>query len=121
VVNILLVFIGGAAGALSRYFIGQAINERLMRLFPWGTFIVNITGCIIIGMISAQVSHLGSSAFLLSDVGFVGAYTTFSSLTYETLRLVESSGLIRGLINPALSMVIGLLAVYLGLRLGAIV
>lgn len=116
--HIILVFLGGSLGAAARYGLGQWINARTLGSFPWGTFVVNISGCLAIGAVSAHAAQLGGPAFLLVDVGFVGAYTTFSSLSYETLRLISNEGWARGLLNPLASLVLGVAAVWAGIRLG---
>jgi CrcB protein len=116
--HIILVFLGGSLGAAARYGLSQWVNARTLGSFPWGTFVVNITGCVMIGVVSAQASRLGGTAFLLIDVGFIGAYTTFSSLSYETLRLMGAEGWVRGLLNPLASLVLGVAAVWAGIRLG---
>lgn len=119
--NVLFVFLGGVLGALSRYYLGRTVNRSVSRLFPWGTLVVNLSGCLVIGIISQNLTFLGARGYLFTDIGFVGAYTTFSSLSYETIQLVESIGLARAMINPLLSLCGGLAAVWIGMRLGMLV
>jgi CrcB protein len=116
--NIVVVFTGGAMGAVSRYLISSNVNQRAQRRFPLGTFTVNLIGSIIIGIIAQRAQDLGTQVVLWADVGFVGAFTTFSSLAYETVILLEQGFYLEALPNPTLSVILGLCGVSLGFWLG---
>ncbi|MDN5698232.1 MAG: fluoride efflux transporter CrcB [Rubrobacter sp.] len=115
--NTLLVAAGGAVGAALRYLLGGWMQSRLGPEFPWGTFIVNVSGCLLIGAVLGLVERgaLPSEARLFLAVGVLGGYTTFSTFGYETLRLVESGETIPALFNAVGQLALGLVAVYLGL------
>ncbi|MEI7832965.1 MAG: fluoride efflux transporter CrcB, partial [bacterium] len=88
--------------------------------FPWGTFVINISGCFILGLFATIVSERVIPApqlRLLVSIGFVGAYTTFSTFEYETLRLAEGGSMLRALANILASVLVGFLAVWLGAKL----
>ena len=113
----LMVAIGGTAGALARYWLGLALHSLLGSRFPFGTFVVNITGSFIVGFVMAVLGdQISASANwrLLIVVGFLGAYTTFSALEFETLAMIQSGRGLSALSYVVLSCVIGLAAVWLG-------
>ncbi|HEX3723176.1 MAG TPA: fluoride efflux transporter CrcB [Nitrolancea sp.] len=114
--NTLLVAIGGAIGAAGRYLIGGWVQSLAGTGFPAGTFFVNVTGSLIIGVILGLVERgaLSSQARLLLAVGLMGGYTTFSSFSYDNLGLLQSGETGRFLLNIAGQLVIGLFAAYLG-------
>jgi CrcB protein len=114
--NILLVAIGGAVGSVGRYLIGGWVQSLAGSGFPAGTFFVNVTGSLIIGVILGLVERgaLSSQARLLLAVGLMGGYTTFSSFSYDSLGLLQAGETGRFLLNIAGQLVIGLLAAYLG-------
>lgn len=110
----------GAAGALARYALGRVLRGW-STAFPWGTFIVNASGALAIGMVGAVADRAGMLApFLRLDVmtGFIGAYTTFSTLTLETVMLAETAPLAAGLYVVG-STAAGLVAVWVGALVGA--
>ena len=114
--NVLLVAIGGAVGAATRYLAGLWIAARLGASFPWGTFFVNVTGSFLIGIVLVLVERgtLPAEARLFLAVGILGGYTTFSSFSYETLQLLNGGDVVPVLFNTLGQLLIGLLAVYLG-------
>jgi CrcB protein len=117
----LAVALGGALGALSRYGLDRAIERRAVSLFPWSTFAVNVTGCLAVGfLIAALVDRHHAPAWLRAGLvlGFVGAYTTFSTFAQETLDLVEERHVALALANAVGSVGLGLAAVALGAALG---
>ena len=120
--NVLLVATGGAIGAAARYLAGLWIAARLGTSFPWGTFFVNVTGSFLIGIVLVLVvgGTLPAGARLFFAVGILGGYTTFSSLSYETLQLLAGGGNVVGpvLLNTLGQLLAGLLAVYLGVVVG---
>lgn len=111
------VFVGGMLGAMARFGVGQWIGRRVNGSFPFATLAVNISGAFILGWLSA-LPELPAPFVQFGEMGWVGAYTTFSTLSYETYRLIESRLLMAALFNPLLSLTLGLGAVFLGQRLG---
>lgn len=115
------IAIAGALGALARYGIGGLILTRTGRTFPWETFVVNISGSFILGLLfTVMAEQLTTASWLRAAVtiGFVGAYTTFSTLEFETYRLMENGALGLAAANLLGSVLAGLLAVYLGIVAG---
>jgi CrcB protein len=115
--NILLIGAGGFLGALARYAVALWIGQRWGRSFPLGTFIVNISGSFLIGLLMSLFTErflVNPQWRLLLVVGFLGAYTTFSTFEYETGTLLkDGEWLIAGL-NVTVSVVAGLLALKCG-------
>jgi CrcB protein len=119
----LWVGLAGFVGANARYWIGGWVQSRCGPGFPWGTFAVNVSGSFLLGLVMAIISERtslpGMTALrLIVAVGFVGAYTTFSTLEYETLALLTTSGWPRALANILGSVAAGLAAVAAGAWLG---
>lgn len=119
--NYLLVGIGGFLGAVSRYAVSGWVHRWLNNpWFPYGTLTVNILGCFLIGILGgmAESRHLFSPEIrLLTMVGFLGGFTTFSSFGYESLGLLRDGQFAGMLWNLGLHIVLGLFAVWLGLNL----
>lgn len=115
--NTLLVAAGGAVGAALRYLLGGWIASRLGPDFPWGTFLVNVSGCLLIGGVLGLVERgaLPAEVRLFAAVGVLGGYTTFSTFGYETIRLLEGGELLPAALNAFGQLALGLGAVYLGL------
>jgi CrcB protein len=114
--SVLYVALGGAIGAAARYLAGLWIAAHLGAGFPWGTFFVNVTGSFLIGIVLVLVERgtLPAEARLFLAVGILGGYTTFSSFSYETLQLLNGGDVVPVLFNTLGQLLIGLLAVYLG-------
>ena len=114
--NVLLVAIGGAIGASTRYLLGGWIQSQAGSPFPWGTFIINISGSLLIGIVFgfAERGFLSANARLLLATGILGGYTTFSTFSFETMSLLISGGKGMALLNTVGQTVVGLLAVYTG-------
>ncbi len=113
--------LGGALGAISRYAVGIFFCERFGTRFPYGTLAVNISGCFAVGLIVALLdarSDMPSFWRYGVPVGFVGAYTTFSTFELETLRAVQDGFPGTALLNILLSVAFGYAAVWLGLTAG---
>jgi fluoride exporter len=113
----LIVLAGGAAGSLARYVASTAIMTRFGGRFPLGTILVNVSGCFLIGVLMTLLSvrfqpHPNWRLGLV--VGFLGGYTTFSSFEYETFAAIREGSLLIGLLNVAASVILGYLAVWLG-------
>lgn len=117
--NLVIVFVGGSLGSVARYSLSSRIAERSQARLPVGTLTVNLIGALLIGVISYQAHHLGAHGVLFADIGFVGAFTTFSSLSYETLMILEQGFALEAFVNPLVSLLLGLLGVSLGWYLGA--
>lgn len=116
----LMVALGGAAGAVARYAVTLGVATFWKRDFPLGTFLVNISGCFVLGFfltMAAESTSIGPSLRLLVATGFVGAYTTFSTFEWETQRLTSAGALGWGVLNVVSSVVAGYLAVALGVAL----
>jgi fluoride exporter len=107
----LAVFVGGGLGATLRYAIGGWVQSAIGSFFPWGTLVVNASGCLAIGVL----------ATLLEERSLLGGYTTVSSFGLETWRLVEAGDWLRAAANAAASFGIGLGAVVGGVALARIV
>lgn len=111
------IALGGALGSISRYLLGLWIYERMGTRFPYGTFVINVTGCFIIGFaltfLDARI-HLSPAWRMAIPVGFVGAYTTFSTFEYETLRLAQHGQAATALLYILSSVVLGYAGVWLG-------
>lgn len=118
-----LIALGGAAGAVSRYLVEGWVHGLSGERFPWGTFIVNISGSFLVGIVFALAidrALLGPEVRVPLMVGFIGAYTTFSTLMLESWLLVEKGAYLYALANLAGSMVAGLVALVAGLVVGRI-
>jgi CrcB protein len=119
-VNWLLVVIGGALGAPLRYLTDRAVQARHSSGFPWGTCAVNAGGSLVLGVVTGAVAvgAASSSVQLLLGTGLCGALTTYSTFSYETLRLAEGGQRLLAGANVAVSVLVGLGAVGLGTALG---
>ncbi len=116
------VALAGAFGATARYVVDGLVQDRVEGAFPWGTWVVNISGSFALGFLTGlALDHgLGDTPKAVIGAGFIGAYTTFSTFTYETLRLVEEGSRYEAALNVATSTAIGLLAAGVGLALAAV-
>ncbi len=112
----LVIGLGGFVGANARYVVAQWAAQRWGTQFPYGTFIINITGSFILGFFQILVSNFAWSDNwrILIAIGFVGAYTTFSTFEWETLQLVSQGSLGRAMFNIVGSVALGFLAAYVG-------
>lgn len=114
--QILLVFLGGGIGSVFRYLLGKGINHYFSLIFPLGTFIANILGCLLIGVVFGLVSKSKVNAewVLLLTTGFCGGFTTFSSFAYENKVLLEEGNYLYFFAYVAGSILVGFAAVFLG-------
>lgn len=103
-----LIFVGAAIGAPVRYLTDRAIQSRHDSLFPWGTFSVNLIGCLILGALTGASTAVPAAALALAGPGFCGALTTYSTFSYETLRLAEEKAYFYASMNAVISVVAGL-------------
>lgn len=111
---------GGALGALARYGMGAGITNRMGTRFPYGTFVINMTACVIIGFSITFLSRragLNPAWRYLIPVGFVGAYSTFSTYEWETLSELRSGAFSLAALYAFGSLILGLLAVWGGILL----
>ncbi|MFE7744114.1 fluoride efflux transporter CrcB [Nocardia sp. NPDC057455] len=108
--TVLLVLVGGAIGAPLRYLIDRTVQDRRDSLFPWGTFLVNLMGCLVLGALSGAGTALASPLFVLLGTGFCGALTTYSTFAYETVRLAERGAYFFAAMNVVVSVCAGLIA-----------
>ena len=117
----LLVAIGASAGAPARYLTDRAVQRRWGSDFPYGTLAVNLLGSLLLGILVGSAGHGGASAdlVLLAGTGFCGAFTTYSTFSYETLRLAEDGRVVAALTNLLGSVLPGLAAAALGVAIGA--
>jgi len=118
---IALLVIGGAIGAPARYLVDGFVQNRSRGVFPWGTFVINMTGSLILGFLTGLTMYhgLGTLPKVAIGTGFCGAYTTFSTFSYETLRLLEEGAVLAASLNAAVSVMVGLAAAAVGLALAA--
>jgi fluoride exporter len=115
-----MIAVGGALGALARYQFAAMIQARIPAGFPWGTFVVNISGCLIMGIAATLLTDrlvVHPNWRFLIPIGFIGAYTTFSTFEYETFRAVSDGAWLIGGLNVLASVVAGYAALWLGVVL----
>jgi CrcB protein len=118
---LVLIGLGGFFGAISRYLVDGAVSDRTGGDFPWGTLAVNATGSFVLGLLFAMATE---RAILPAEIrgpvmiGFIGAYTTFSTYMLESWGLIESGSYGAAMANLGGSVVIGLVAVAAGLSIG---
>ncbi|MFJ2029264.1 fluoride efflux transporter CrcB [Streptosporangium sp. NPDC087985] len=116
--SLLMVALGAAAGAPLRYLTDRAVQARHDTLFPWGTFTVNVIGSALLGFLTAL--SMNGTVMELVGTGFCGALTTYSTFSYETLRLAEDGARLFALANVAASIVAGLAAAFCGMSLAQV-
>jgi len=114
----LMVGLGGCLGSILRFWLGSYIGGRLGSRFPYGTFVINVTGSFLIGMILtilAEKTQWSPNWRYLIPIGFIGGYTTFSTFEYETFRLVQDGQMVTAMLNVVGSVVIGFAGVWAGM------
>lgn len=119
--NYIWVGLGGVLGALARYGVGALVAERWPTPFPLGTFLINVSGSCLLGLLiglGGRRAGLPSPVYLALGTGFLGAYTTFSTWSVDTLRLWQSGSPGLALANALGSMAAGLLAAWVGMTIG---
>lgn len=113
--NFLIVGIGGIIGSLARFCLGNLVSKKFKSLFPLGTFIINITGALLLGILSS--SHISRNFYILLCDGFLGAYTTFSSFMYEDFKLFQLKYKLHAYTYVIMTTLIGLAFYALGTRI----
>lgn len=113
--KLLLVALGGCLGSITRYALGKKITEKTMGKFPAGTFIINITGAILLGIVSSVNTDV--YCYALFGDGFLGAYTTFSTFMYEGVNLFQNSEKRNACIYIILSFILGVLGYIAGVAI----
>lgn len=108
----ILIGIGGAFGSLTRYKLGDIISKRSKSKFPFGTFIINITGAFLLGVLTS--SGVSKNMSLLLADGFMGAYTTFSTFMYEGFNLFQGKKKLNAFMYIFLTLILGVAGFYLG-------
>ena len=114
----ILLVIGGASGSLARYSLGKFITQKSNTAFPIGTFIINITGAILLGIVSTI--GVNSNMMLLLGDGFLGAYTTFSTFMYEGFNMFQEKEKLNAFIYILGSLILGTIGFILGNKIGRI-
>lgn len=115
-----MIAAGGALGALARYQLAAMIQARVPAGFPWGTFVVNVSGCLVMGVAATLLTDklvVHPNWRFLIPIGFIGAYTTFSTFEYETFRAIAEGSWMIGAMNVIGSVVAGYVALWLGVVL----
>jgi CrcB protein len=116
--KILMIFLGGGIGSALRYIVKIFCDKHFGYLFPWGTFAVNILGCIFLGFVFALAIHksdfLDTNTRLFLTVGIAGGFTTFSTFSLEAVNLITEGHLLISLGYMLSSVIFGLLSIYLG-------
>jgi len=117
----LAVGVGGFVGSIARFWLAVYVGQRMGTRFPYGTFLINISGSFLIGLVMTiltERTHLSPTYRYLIPIGFIGGYTTFSTFEYETLRAIQDGQLTIGLLNIVLSVVFGFVMVWTGAIVG---
>ena len=115
-------WLAAALGAVLRYVVDAAVIDRTEGLFPWGTFVINVTGSLILGVVTGLGLYHGltTAPRLVIGTGFCGAYTTFSTFTFETVRLAEEGATPNAVRNALGTLVAGGIAAAVGLAIAAL-
>lgn len=117
ILNLVCVGLGGALGSVARYVLSHFVAKTCIVAFPWGTLVVNVAGCLLVGFLSGLVSASPSTWRLLLVTGFCGGFTTFSTFASESVGLVNSGQAVLAALNVGVSVTAGVAAVYGGQEL----
>ena len=122
VLVVLVVAVGGFVGAPARFLVDRLVADRVETDFPLGTFLINISGAFLLGLLTGLdiAGHMPQLVKDLVGLGFCGAYTTFSTWSFETVRLLEEGEVLEALFNAFGSLVVGLVAAGGGIALGLV-
>jgi len=119
--DFILVGLGGFLGSISRYSI-YILEERFNTQFPWATLFVNVVGCLLAGLLIGWTSKNLSEyrqVLLFSSIGFLGAFTTFSAFSVQTLQLIRANQSLLAGTNIIISLSLGLLSVWIGNKIAS--
>lgn len=117
------IAIGGSLGAIARFWVGTAISGRMGTHFPFGTLFINISACLLIGLSLEFLNHhvtLSPSWRFFVPIGFIGAYSTFSTFEWETFATLNSGAFWLAILYVAVSVIFGLIAVAVGVTLARV-
>lgn len=119
-IKLLAIGLGGFIGALLRYWVSGWAYAHTQSDFPLGTLVVNVAGSLILGLVMGLSEHyiFHPHVRLFLTIGFLGAFTTFSTFSYETIMLLQISSFMKAFLNITLSILLGFPAAFLGLALG---
>ena len=121
--QLLFLAVAGALGTLSRYALSGLTQRITGAGFPWGTLVINILGCLIIGYVmqmALTTDIIPASVRVVVTIGFLGAFTTFSTFSYETVKFLEDGALVSAILNITSNVGLGLIATFFGMLLGRI-
>jgi CrcB protein len=116
-----MVGLGGFLGSIARFWLGSYITYRMGARFPFGTFVINISGSFLIGLVVTLLgehAHWSPNLLYFIPIGFIGAYTTFSTFELEAFRSVRTGDVLMALLYVVLSVTLGFMAVWLGVLTG---
>jgi CrcB protein len=118
--TVALLVVAGACGALARYEVELAVRRRAGGSFPYGTLLINVSGSLVLGVLAGLAAHHGVSARVVTvaGTGLLGAYTTFSTFSFDTVALAETGRMRAAATNLGASLVLGLGAAAVGLVVG---
>jgi crcB protein len=122
--KVLMLAVAGTLGTLARYWLSGAVYGVMGRDFPWGTAAVNLLGCLLFGLVWVMADErqlIGAELRLIILVGFMGAFTTFSSLVFETGELMRSAQWIRAALNLVGQNILGFVAFAIGAAIGRVI
>ena len=117
--DLILVGIGGALGSIARFKLGKIISEKCKNPFPIGTFIINITGALLLGIVSS--CDVSRNMYLLLADGFLGAFTTFSTFMYEGFNLFKKNERKNAITYILVSLILGVIGYVIGFKFGNII
>ena len=118
------LIIGGSIGTVARYLLGGFVYSVFGTSFPYGTLVINLSGCLLIGFLSTMAEQkflMGSNIRVMLMIGFCGAFTTFSTLILETNNLVRDGEMMRAFLNLLVSIVAGFILFRIGVLAGEII
>ncbi|HEV2274661.1 MAG TPA: fluoride efflux transporter CrcB [Acidobacteriaceae bacterium] len=116
----LFIALGGALGAIARYWVGSSVAGRMGSKFPYGTLLVNLTACVILGFSLTWLgrrTEVNPAWRFVIPVGFIGAYSTFSTFEWETFSSLQSGAFLLSSVYVAVSLLLGLIAIWVGVLL----
>jgi CrcB protein len=118
----IFVTVGGATGALARYWLSGWVNAAIAGFFPIGTLVVNVVGSLLLGfgMQAMEAVPVSAEVRTMLTIGFLGAFTTFSTFSYETVTLLRDGDWTRATLYTGLSLVLGLTAVLIGIGVASV-